>query len=434
MHARPSMLFLSAGALAVSAQVVAVAPARGAEPTWGPTVVVAEHPRGASLAVDARNRAAVAWESREGAIMVARRRADGTWGASKQVGWSGAAMASPRVAADADGNLTVAWITQRPGFTDGVKAATQTHAGWSHPVRLSEDLKVASYPQDGKGAWGADTVRLAVTPKGAATVAWNWGSEARNKPWRIQAVFHRPGGRWGGVAHVTRPTGAHLVDLGIAEGGTTTLLAARQPLGHPQSLRAHTRRPGHAWSGPTVVTPRGYAPKLAVDRAGDAIVVFMPTIGRVMASYRPHHGHWRAPHQLTPAGAPAHEVSALAMNGPGSAMVAWADRHGRIDVVRRPPHGSWSAPVRVVSTHGMVSNIAVALNGAGDGLLTWGEYGLYAAYRPHAARWGVPTTLSPNDGVDVLESIDARVTRNGNAVVMWKQEGMPIQMRVRTAS
>ena len=114
-------------------------------------------------------------------------------------------MASPRIAADADGHLTVAWITQRPGFTDGVTAATQTHTGWSHPVRLSKDLKVARYPQDGKGAWGADTVRLAVTPKGAATVAWNWGSEARNKPWRIQAVFHRPGGRWGGVAHVTRP-------------------------------------------------------------------------------------------------------------------------------------------------------------------------------------------------------------------------------------
>ena len=68
---------------------------------------------------------------------------------------------------------------RRPGFTDGVTAATQTHTGWSHPVRLSKDLKVARYPQDGKGAWGADTVRLAVTPKGAATVAWNWGSEER---------------------------------------------------------------------------------------------------------------------------------------------------------------------------------------------------------------------------------------------------------------
>ena len=187
MIVRPSVLFLSAGAMAVSAQVVAGAPARGAEPSWGPTVVVAEHPRGASLAVDAKNRAAVAWESHEGAIMVARRGADGTWAASERVGWSGAAMASPRIAADAHGHLTVAWITQRPGFTDGVTAAMQTHAGWSHPVRLSKDLKVARYPQDGKGAWGADTVRLAVTPKGAATVAWNWGSEARNKPWRIQA-------------------------------------------------------------------------------------------------------------------------------------------------------------------------------------------------------------------------------------------------------
>ncbi|MBO0845239.1 MAG: hypothetical protein J2P22_07490 [Nocardioides sp.] len=322
----------------------------------------------------------------------------------------------------------------RRGFTDGVMAARLSVGhGWSDPVRLSEDRQVPGYPQDGKGAWGADDVDLAVSPRGAVSVAWDWGSEERHKAWRIQSVYQSPRHGWSRVAHVTRATGAQQPQVGIAGDGTVTLAYGHQSPGHHQHLLARRLRPGRAWSRADVVTRRGYDPKLQVDRAGDALLVYTPNSSRIMAAYRGPGGRWKEPRRLTPVGVRTDGFFDLAMNGRGAALVAW-ERGGRIDLVRRPPQGPWSAPVRVVEGSELSSEVVVALNGAGDTFLAWGMYALHGCYRAHDGTWSNPVTLSPDAAVDVLESVRAGVTPDGHAVLMWTQEARGLKVRIGSTS
>ena len=349
--------------------------------------------------VDAHNRTTVIWETVPGAIMSVRRSALGTWSQPEVIGQSNAAFGSPQVAADADGNLTAVWITQQQGFTDGVMAATRTvGSGWSDPVSISRDRSVPGYPSDGKGPWGAAHLALAVSPQGAVVVAWDWGSEDRNKPWRIQSVYHRPSRGWSGVVDVTRADGYRYPQVGISAVGTAVLLYERQPFGHPQALLSQRRHPGEGWNRATTVAREGYGQSLAVDRAGDAVVVFTPNWTRVMATYRPAGGRWGTAHRLSPAGVRMNDDFALAMNGRGKALVAMGRRHGRVDLVQRRPHSPWTAPVSVVNSSDGSDRVAVALNGSSDTFLGWGQYALQGKYRPNGGTWSSRFTIAPDPG------------------------------------
>jgi hypothetical protein len=384
--------------------------------------------------VDANSDTTVVWETVPGEVMSVRRAAEGTWTQPEVIGQSNAAFGAPQVAADRDGNLTAVWITQREGVTDGVVAATWTAvSGWSDPVSISRDRSVAHYPSDGKGPWGAAHLALAVNREGAAVVAWAWGSDDRDKPWRIQSVYHRPGRGWSDVVDVTRARGYRHPQVGISAVGTAVLLYARQPMGHPQALFSQRRHSGEGWTTATTVAREGYGEQLAVDRAGDAVVAFTPNWNRVMATYRPSGGRWGTARRLSPAGVRVNDQFALAMNARGKALVAMGRRHGRVDLVERRRHTPWTTPVAVVNRSASSSLVEVALNTSSDTFLGWGEYALSGKYRPSGGTWSSRFTISPDPGADVLDSISAQVAPNGDVILMWDQEDMPLHVRVMTA-
>ncbi len=444
-----SMVVKSAAALVVVAPMLVTSPSVGASlpasasgdgresvaTTWESPVALADYTRGSAFVVDAHSETTVVWEAVTGEVMSVRRAADGTWTQPEIIGQSHAAFGSPQVAADADGNLTAVWITQQEGVTDGVMAATWTAiSGWSDPVSISRDRSVATYPSDDLGPWGAAHLALAVNPEGAAVVAWDWGSEDRNKPWRVQSVYHRPGRGWSDVADVTRARGYRSPQVGISAVGTAVLLYARQPMGHPQALLSQRRHVGEGWTTATTVARKGYGEQLAVDRAGDAVVAFTPNWSSVMATYRPSGTRWRTARRLSPAGVRVNDHFSLAMNGRGKALVAMGRRHGRVDLVQRRPHTAWTAPVAAVKSSDSSQLVEVALNASGDTFLGWGEYALLGKYRPDGSTWTSRFTISPDPGADVLDSISAQVAPNGDVIVMWAQEDHPLYIRVMTAA
>ena len=446
MTARSMFVKIAAAVVApvlVAAPTVAVVPpgAAGTEAAstvavWEPPVVVGGFDtsgHSTSFVVDARNRTTIVWTHGAGGIMSLQRSADGTWSQPEVISEK-PAWGAPAVAADADGNVTAVWVTHRDGFTDGVMAARRiaSSSGWSDPVRISRDRRVPGYPGDGKGDWGASEVCLAVSPKGAAVVAWSWGSAVRiTKPYRIQSVSHGPGRGWGEVVDVTQATQNHHPQVGIAADGTMQLLYVHHPVGHPRSLLFRSRHPGHSWSRATTAAREGYGPSLAVDRAGDALVVYMPySSGPVLAVYRPAGGRWGTAHRLSPD--PGYS---LAMNGRGTALVATKGKAGHVALVRRPPHGPWSAPVSVATSAGPGGNdwAVVALNNHGDTFLSWGEEILSGRYRPSGSSWSSRFTIAPDEG-GVIEYLFAQVAPNGDVVVMWDNENAALQVRVMTTT
>lgn len=428
-----SLLTIPAGAAPpTAAPVEASAPwaAPSAARTWDPVKTLGRDPRGESLVVDARNNTTVVWATSSLSILALRHPAGGSWGRSRVIGHGYA----PEAAVDARGNVTVVWLTKRPGYTDGVASARRPAGGrWSDPVRLSRDLRVPGYPDGGEGVYGAGAVDLAVSPVGAATVAWDWGSEDRGKASRIQSVYRRPGGPWGAPVDVTPASGAKQPHVGIDAHGTVVLVYEHQRSGHPQVLKARQRLVGDGWTEAVTVAAEGYNPSLRVDRAGDAVVAFTPDFVTVRAVSRPANGRWGAARTLSPAGVEINDFS-LDMNGRGAALVALGRGNGRIDLVRRPPSGPWSGPVRVVATGSPVYDLVVALNGVGDTFLAWGAYAVHGKYRPHDDSWSPRFTLSPDTGVDVLEATFAEVAPNGDVAAMWQQEAQPLKVRLMRAS
>ena len=186
------------------------------------------------------------------------------------------------------------------------------------------------------------------------------------------------------------------------------------------------------WTRETTLTSSASAEQLAVDRAGDAVVVFEPMTfpSSVMATYRPHDGRWSKPRRLSPRGVDVGNLPALAMNGAGRILAGYG-RPGGMDLVQRPPHGPWSDPEQVVDLEATWAT--VALNGAGDTLYGWGSSVFSCAYRPAGGSWSSPFQVAPDLGGE-LDWITGVVAPDGDVVVMWAQEDDPYLLQVRERS
>lgn len=407
--------------LALTAPVVA-APEPPADPSgWGPVKTLAASPWGESLAVDARGTVTVVWStgSAAGSVVALRRPAGGPWGDPVVIGHG----TQPQVAADRRGAVTVVWLTERAGRTDGVAAARHPVRGrWTTPVRLTGEQATP---------YAAGEVVLDVNPDGDAVVAWA-SRDRRDRPWRVRSAYRPAGGPWSGPVAVTPTDGTRHPQVGIDDEGRALLLLCRQRFGHPQVLRTQERSPDGSWTDPAVVTRAGYSPILAVDASGDALVAFSPDFSGVAAAVRPAGGPWQRARALLPEGVEVADF-ALAVNDSGAAVVALGRVNGRVDVVRRPAEGPWSASERVVAGGDTVYDVLVALDDAGDTFLGWGGYALLGAYQPGGGAWGEPATISPDAGVEVLESTHVRIAPTGDVAVLWKQEARPLKVRTMSA-
>ncbi len=416
---------IAVGLLVLSVQVVARADAAS---EWGPVTRLAPNPQSAALAVDGHGTVTAVWATSAWPhrVVAARRLPGGQWGTPRTLGRGH----SPVVAADARGRVTVAWLSQRSGFTDGVLAARRPVGGpWTDPVRLTRDRAVAGYPHDGEEPYGAVDVALAVNARGAAVVAWSWGSADRDVPWRIQAAVRPATGPWRAARDVTPASGARFPELGIAADRTATVLYGRQPFGHPQQLLARRWEVGSGWTRPTTVAAEGYSHTVAVDRAGNAVAAFTPDFSGVHAAYRPAEARWREPEKVSPVGAQVDDF-ALAMNRPGKALIAMGRGAGRVDVVERTPRTAWSDPLMITPRGTSVCEVLPALDDAGDAFVGWGCYALHGAYRVAGGSWTDPSTIAPDSGVEVLESAAAVVAPVGDVTVLWDQEEVPLRARV----
>lgn len=434
LRSRSAALFVTllvAVPVAVPVGPVVAAPEVAAQ-VWGPVTTLARNPRGEALVVDAAGTVTIVWaQSSTGRrVMALRRPAGGDWGTPVALGRG----YSPQVATDEAGNVTAVWLTQRRGRSDGVMAAQRPAAGhWSDPVRLTRDVSVPGYVPDGEEVYGAARVDLAVSPGGDVVVLWDWGSDPRDVPWRIRSAYQPAGEAWGKQVDVTPASGANSPQVGVSADGAAVLVYGRQAMGHPQVLLARDRTPDGAWTRAVTIAAHGYTPALAVDRAGDALVVFTPNFNRVQAVVRPADLRWRTPRNLSPKGVAIQDYAA-ALNGRGSAVVALARGRGRVDLIRSRPLGRWTAPHRVASSAGTVFDVLVGLNDAGDTFVGWGGYDLLGRYRPAGGAWGKPSTISPDAGVEVLEATFAEVLPAGGVVVLWEQEARPLKVRLMSTS
>ncbi len=353
MSARTAVVIISAallvpGATLTGAQPGAAQPraatASVAAPAWGPVVTLGKKPLDAALVVDKKGVVTAVWEAvtHPRSIVARQHRPGHAWSKATTIGHG----FEPVAAVDGKGVVTVVWRGVRKGFSDGVLAARHPAKGrWSKPVRISHDVKIAGYPTDGDDVVGAVNLAVAVGPVTGVVATWEWGSDNRPFPFRIQAAVLPPGGHWKAPFAVTPPNWSRHPNVAVAGDGTTYVTFLGNADGGTRwPLKVRQRSPHGAWSTTKTLAPAS-APSLmqvAANRAGDVVVGFVDGSDELSAVSRPRHAAWNAPERVD-AGVSFWDYS-MAILDSGAVVAALERGGGGILFTRRAPAGGWSTP------------------------------------------------------------------------------------------
>jgi hypothetical protein len=128
--------------------------------------------------------------------------------------------------------------------------------------------------------------------------------------------------------------------------------------------------------------------------------------------------------------------SRVVFDGDGTLEVVWKNAAG-IWINKRPAGGSWGAPFQIVATTNAVTNLSLALDAAGDGVLVWEEQVSPAAHlvkvRQRTGKSGawLPVTLS--SGSTESRAPAVRMNSAGKFALGWDvNDGANIDVYVST--
>lgn len=337
-------------------------------------------------------------------------------------------------------------------------AAAAAAPSWQPPVTLSAPGQDAELPD------------LAFDPRGDALLVWQRSGPA----YGIQGVTHSAGGGFGLPQTISNLGGEP--QLGFDAMGSAILVWQRRnsgPGGGCSVCAEVAVRPfGGVFGLPERVAPPGAHPRLAVDAAGNALVLVRHPGGvakPIWASYRPAAGSFGAGQKLAGGQTGVPEVAfdsrgratalwsrgvrvqaAFARRGgafgrtqtiaPGDLPALAVDRRGnalavfrrgvfpgaRVRVAFRPSGGRFSRP-RTLSGPDAGDETDVAFDSRGNALAIWwrrnrggGSYRVQVAFRPVGGRFRKQTISGPAARVaDPQLAFD----RRGNALAVWWQQG-----------
>jgi hypothetical protein len=346
--------------------------AAGAAPSWRPAVELSPSQRalGPELAVNDAGDAIVVWNREEGADcptqpaslscihiveVVSRARGSSAWSAPVEVARPGVGN-TPRVAIDPAGNAALVWVHDIG--EDRVLQAT-IRPGPSGSWPNANDLSGTPFEIRNHA--------IALDASGSAVAVWAQ---------RDATTFYVVG------------------DFRVAARGYWEAPVALSSLS------------GQASAGPS----------LAFALNSQALVAWIENGQARLASGQATTGVWVTPVTLAAGGGDGTDVD-VALNFAGDAVVVWSWGANVVQAAVRRAGGSWSGPVRL----GTGTDVEVALDGTGDAVAVWlggsaGNLLQSARHARGAAGWTRPfqvaaTASSPRIAMD----------GTGNAVAVWTQ-------------
>lgn len=266
------------------------------------------------VALDPRGNALIVWRTLGGVVQGSFRRARGRWEPARTLSPLGRQAFGPRVAFDRRGNAIAVWYRRPDTGPDNLVQAALRPAGRSWQAAQTLGTGVDFYSD----------VEVAFDAAGTALVVW---IGPVNGSGRVEAVEHRAGGAWSAPELLSTPGlgASDAVSVGIGASGET-VVAWSQFMPPFVRVQAAVRRGGGSWGAPQDLSGPGYfahQPQVAVDPAGNALVVWYHTEDRgfssIEATMRPAGGAWSGPVELAQDGQ-EHDV---AVDAAGNAVAVW---------------------------------------------------------------------------------------------------------------
>jgi hypothetical protein len=296
-------------------------------------------------------------------------------------------------------------------------AAATTPSSWSAPVGLS---------QSGGEEYAA---RLAVGPRGDAAAVWmHWNGDG----YSIQAATRPAGGAWSGPATLSAP-GVHAGEPSIAIDAAGDAVVAWQQTVGKVMIEAATHAAGAStWSlARTLSDPlrESSDAQAAIDPRGDAVVAFKSQDGSGatvvdVAAEQGLGGEWGAPATVSPAGS---DSPSLGMDAAGDAFLAWrvtGSSGQAVQLAQRPAGGDWSTPTNLSPAGVTAMEPDLAVDAKGDVAVIWehhvGANLAQVTTRPAGGSWTVPKDLS--DEEEEAYRVRVRLDAAGDATAVWIRE------------
>jgi hypothetical protein len=248
----------------------------------------------------------------------------------KPVTLSGPGARGAPIAIDAKGDALAVWSEYA---ADGWRQRYRWYApgrGWGRPGVL-------------RGAGGEPFVRVALTPRGEATVLWDERKDGGYQTWVTTAP---PGGTFARPRQISN--GLVTTNLLVDDEGGALLVQSQLDVSDGGALLVSGRQPGGDFGPPQRLAAGPASSAAAISPAGAAAVVWSPSDGKsAMLSYRPAGGDFQPPERLD---VPVSPRTPLAINTAGEVVVAgsrvnpYTGSQGTTLSVRSPL-GSWGAPI-----------------------------------------------------------------------------------------
>ncbi len=339
-----------------------------------------------------------------------------------------------RVAVDAAGNATAAWVLDS-GLETSVKASTHPVGGtWSAPVDIAAPGDIAY-----------DLSLATSSTSGVSVAVWTQTVGGHNV---IHAATRLPGGGWSAPTPLSLPdhdATEPRVGLDAAGGGVVGWLDTAD--GSAFTLTYVTRSPAGAWSAPADVpassTPGnlGDTYDLAVGRGGHAVWAwehFDTDLGLpvIEAAYRPAGGSFGAPQGMSASSNNSYDPQ-VAVNAAGAATVTWRENAVLTSGIksRTREAAGWTA-VQAVSDSLTNTDQDVVVDAAGTTTAVWTQLeagqplGILAATRPAGGDWDAPQPVTPSGDAPTEPSL--AIDPSGRLTVAYITGGTPTDIGART--
>lgn len=305
-------------------------------------------------------------------------------------------------------------------------------AAWLPPVSTSGGLAAAD-PQ------------VAVDGNGIVTVAWVSGSSSKD----ISVAEHPAGGEWTNpVSRLSDPVGANSCEtprLAVNSAGAAILVADCGSGATP--MRIATRSIFGTWSGTSIEVPgtgEGSDPRLGIDDAGNAVLVWEGPTSTVRSAYRPASSAWSSVTTLSstaPAENPLEPKAAaanVAMTHDGYAFAIWREKREepigtdpviQVEVARKEKGGAWTASGTLTSNSSTTPVTSgepqLAINSADQKVVAWRVEN--PGVKPFAqtrysfaalAGWNTATNISESPAE--VEAVKLAIDGSGRGLATWR--------------
>jgi hypothetical protein len=294
------------------------------------------------------------------------------------------ASAAQRTFGGAWSALTSIASVHAPSLRVGVVLGADNHAAatWEDVIALRSPAGVWQAPVSLGLAGSPSNFQAKLDAQGNGVAVWGRLTDTNSV---IEAVTWTASGTLGGVVQLSSSShGAFAPQLAVNDAGTAVVVWLASPPrdnADPYQVESATRPAGGSWSAVTEASPnvpQTWAAGVALDGAGNATAIWMTAATlaseRLFAATRPARGAWGSPTRIEPADWNSLSESSMAADAAGDVTVSWVgqDSMGQNNVrtATLSAGGGWGAPTTLGQCRIVSSSCLVQVSAARDGSIT----------------------------------------------------------------